>query len=270
MSRIVAFVVTGILLSLPVLGADDKDKKADPKKDDAAKKADVKKDEPAKKDGKKDEPAKKDDKKTPGPKLPVPKKAALKNLDKDPASATEKMLKAATIRGKVMAVIEAKKTLRVQVTIPYLKLNTGALQSYQSAQMSMLQAQNLQQLSQAQQKMMQAEATLYTVATTTKDVEWQAADDVKVRMANPPPQFDDKGRIKRYTAKELREMRGSDKLFPAEFSDLKQDQIVEVTLVRKKGAPRTPVKRGKDADPDLAGDNLPHMSIIVILAEPKS
>jgi hypothetical protein len=267
-SRLVAFAVMGFLLSLPVLGADDKDKKADAKKADAPK-ADVKKDDEAKKD---DDAAKKTDKKAPPMKLPAPKKAGMKNLDKDPEAAEAKIMRSGVVRGRVVAVIEDKKTLRLQLTIPYMKINTGALQNYQNAQMSLLRATNPQGVVQAQQQMAQAEAQIYQVATVNKDVEWQATDDVKVRMANPPPQFDDKGRQKKYTKKELKELKGDDKLphYPASFSDIKQEQIVEVTLVRKKDAPRTPVRKGKDADPEVLGNNLPHMSLIVIIAEPKS
>jgi hypothetical protein len=256
-SRILAFVLVGGLLSLPVLGADDKDKKADAKKDDAAKK---------------DDTPKKADKKSPTMKLPAPKKGALKNLDKDPEAAEAKMLKSGVVQGRVMAVIEDKKTIRLQLTIPYMKINPGAVQNYQNAQMSLLRATNPQGVLQAQQQMAQAEAQIYQLATVQKDVEWQANDDAKVRRVNPPPQFDDKGRIKPYTRKELKELKGDDKLpgYPAEFSDIKQDQIVDVTLVRKKDAPRTPVKKGKDADPEVLGDNFPHISMIVIRIEPKN
>ncbi len=217
MSRIVAFVVTGILLSLPVLGADDKDKKADPKTDDAAKKADLKKAD-AKKEKDKDD-AKKTDVKKPDAKKD-------KDAEKDKEKPTEKWLKVGAVVGKVKGVVEAKKSLRIELQITKDK---------------------------------------------TQDVEWTATDEVKVRMLNPPPQFDDKGRIKRYTRKELKELKGNDKLrgYPAEFSDLKTDQYVEVTLVKKKGGPRPGVKRGKDADPDVTGEYLPKMSMIIIVAEPK-
>jgi hypothetical protein len=205
-------------------------------------------------------------------KLPAPKKGAMKNLDKDPEAAEAKMMRSSVVRGKVMAVLEDKKMVRLQLTIPYMKINTGALQNYQNAQMNLLRATNPQGILNAQQQMAQAEAQIYQVATVNKDVEWQATDDVKVRRAAPPPQFDDKGRIKPYTKKELKELKGEDKLpgYPAEFSDIKQEQVIEVTLVRKKDAPRTPVKKGKDADPEVLGDNLPHMSMIVIIAEPKN
>ncbi|HEY7422878.1 MAG TPA: hypothetical protein VH682_01335 [Gemmataceae bacterium] len=249
-SRIAAFVLTGFLLSLPALSAEDKDKKADPKKDDANK-TDVKKDET--------------------PKKGAAKKSAVKAADKDKDANTEKTVKAGVVAGKVMAVIESKKSIRIQVTFQVPKLNPGALQNIQNAQIQLAQATSPQAVINAQNAMAQAQAGLYTMQSVQKDYELQATDDVKVRMHNPPAQFDDKGRIKRYTQKELKELRGNDKQpgFPAEFSDLKQDQIVQVTLIRKKGAPRTPVRKGKDVDPDLLNDFLPQMSTIIILAEPK-
>lgn len=255
-SRIVAFVLMAFLLALPALGADDdKDKKAEPKKDDAPKKTEVKKDDAPKK--------------TPVTRLTSRKKDADKDRDKEPVN-TEKMMKAGSVVGKVMAIMESKKTIRLQLTIPYGKLNAGALQSLQQGQMNLLKATTPQGVVQAQQQIARAQATLVSIETTTKEVEWTAAEDIKVRMANPPVQFDDRGQPKKYTQKELREMRGEDKLFPAEFSDLKQDQIVQVTLVRKKGLPpRRPTRKGKDVDPDLLADYLPQMAKIVILAEPR-
>jgi hypothetical protein len=252
-SRIVAFVLMAFLLALPALGADEKDKKAEPKKDDAPKKTEVKKDDAPKKTA-------------------VPKSTSqkTKDADKEPIN-TEKMMKAGSVVGKVLNAMESKKSIRLQLTIPYGKLNPGALQSLQQAQINLMRATSPQGVLQAQQQIARAQATLVEIRTTTKEVEWTAADDVKVRMANPPVQFDDRGQPKKYTQKELREMRGEDKLFPAEFSDLKQDQIVQVTLVRKKGVPpRRPVKKGKDVDPDLLADYLPQMAKIVILAEPRN
>jgi hypothetical protein len=173
-SRLVAFVFLGLLLSLPTVGAQNKDK--DPDKKDA---------------------------------------------DKEKAKPAEKWLKAGEVTGKVLNVVEAKKSLRVQVTVAKDK---------------------------------------------TVDIEWQSIDDVKVRMLNPPPKFDDKGRIKRYTRKELQELKGDDKKtpgYPAEFSDLKAGQYVQVSLVQKKGAPR----KVKGAETDPTGEYSPHMSLIVIVKD---
>jgi hypothetical protein len=61
-------------------------------------------------------------------------------------------------------------------------------------------------------------------------------DDVKVRTKYPPVAYDDKGNKKKYTAKELKELRGDSKLegYTAGFEDLKTNQYVKVSLVRKK------------------------------------
>lgn len=281
-SRIVAFALLGLLLILPVLGADEKDKKADPPKENA-KKADVKKEEPAKKDAPKEEPAKKDapkeapakkdsDKKTPMPKLP-PRKGKFRQFEDDPETAYKKMLQKSpkVDRATVVAIVEDKKSLRLRVPIRYVRVNAGQVQSYLNAQVSMMQASNAQGVLNAQSQMAQAAAQIYEIATEDREVEWTAADDLKVRMYNPPPQFDDKGRVKRYTPKELRELKGNDKLpgYPAEFSDIKSGQIVQVTLLQKKGGAR-PIKRGKDAEADVLPDDLPKMTFIMILAEPKN
>ena len=61
--------------------------------------------------------------------------------------------------------------------------------------------------------------------------------------------------------------------YNAEFSDLQQGQVVAVTLVKNKDAPRAPRPKpgkDKDADPDLLADNLPQISLIVILQEAKT
>jgi len=69
-----------------------------------------------------------------------------------------------------------------------------------------------------------------------QDVKVMTIDDVKIRTKNPPVAYDDKGNKKKYTAKELKELKGDSKLpgYTAEFNDLKQNQVVEVSLVRKK------------------------------------
>jgi hypothetical protein len=274
LSHLIAFAWMCFLLSLPALGADEKDKKADPPKQDVKKDEAAKKDEPAKKDAKKDEAAKKDtDKKSPPanmPKMPAPK-GKLKGIETDPAAAERKLMRKNSLQATIVNVVEDKKTLRLRLTIPYVKINQGQLQNYVNAQMNLAKATNAQGVYNAQQQMLQASAQIYELDKVDKEVEWGTADEVKVRNNNPPAQFDDKGRIKRYTAKELKELKGNDKLpgFPAEFSDLKAGQVVQVTLLPRKPAPRGP-KRGKDSEGEAAEDNGPKISHIVILSQPKN
>ncbi len=264
-SRTVAFALLSSLLMLSALGADEKDKKVDAPKDEG-KKTDVKKDEPAKTD-----PEKKDSsKKLPTTKLP-PRKGKLKEFETDKDAAEKKMLRQAKVTAEVVAVVEDKKSLRLKLTIPYLKINQGQLQNYYNAEMNLIRATNAQGVFNAQNQMAQAAAQIYQLDKVYKEVEWTAADEFKVRMANPPPHFDEKGRPKRYTRKELQELKGTDKQpgYPAEFSDIKAGQIVQVTLLQNKNGSH-PVKRGKDGEGEVGADNLPRMSLIMILVDPKN
>ncbi len=106
----------------------------------------------------------------------------------------------------------------------------------------------------------------------SKDVDVKAllTDDVKIRVLNPPPKFDDKGRLKKYTAKELIELKGEDKRtlgYPGDTEGLQPNAMVKVELVRTK-EDYAKLKRNKKDDPanELASTNL----IIVISPPPPS
>lgn len=269
-SRLLALVVVGSLLGLPLLGAQDKDKKNDAKKDDA-KKTDVKKeDTPKKSDAKKvDAPKKSDAKKTAPAKKPVmPRYTPKKISDKDSA---EKQVKAGVVVGQIVSLVADKKTIRLKVVWKIPQITADALNAIANAQNQVAQANSPQALVQATQNLAKAKAEAVTYADVPKEYELSAADNMRVRNANPPPNFDSKGRPKRYTNKELRELRGTEKLpgFPADFGDLKAEQTVKVTLMKKKGSTRARAKKNKDAVPDLLESNLPKMSLIVILSDPK-
>jgi hypothetical protein len=201
---------------------------------------------------------------------------------------TEKMYRAGQLAGKILTLNESKKSIRLQITLQYPKLNTGSLNSLVQAQLNMQRAalnnnpqSRAQAIYNAQMQMVRAQANLYSVQTMTKDVELQTTDEVKVRRASPPEDFDDKGKPRRRTAKELKELRGPDPKLPgynAEFSDLHEGQYVTVSLMKKKGAPAKLPPRGrikdpkeaKDVDADLLLQNLPQISMIVIVADPKN
>jgi hypothetical protein len=191
---------------------------------------------------------------------------ARKDLDKN--ANTEKTIKAGQLTGKIVGIYESKKSLRLQVQVP--ALNPGAVTAYAQAELQYRQAAiqgNRQGMISALQNMARQEANLYTFQP--KEVELQTTEDLKVRLLHPPAQFDDKGRIKKYTPKELKELKGTDPKLPGysgDFSDLQTEQIIQVTLVRKKGEPPVkPVgKKGKDADMELLKDELPPISLIVV------
>jgi hypothetical protein len=210
----------------------------------------------------------------PGLAAPKPAKpAAGADLDKNTNSV--KMVKAGRVVGKVIGVNETKKSVRVQITYTILKLNTGALNSMIQAKQQMAQATDQNGLIQAQQNYLKAQATLYQPEQKTQDIEVTTTEDVKIRVREPKAQFDDKGNEKKLTRKEKLALKGDPKLpgYPGEFADLRENQYIEIQLVRKKGVTPRPAPRrkpNKDADVDLLDENLPQASRIVVIIDPET
>lgn len=104
---------------------------------------------------------------------------------------------------------------------------------------------------------------------TAKTVEVQAAEMCKVRAMVPPLEFDDTGNEKKYTKKELDDMRDKTGLpgFPADFDAIKSGQTVEIYMAKavpKKAVP--PKKKGPDDDdPPEMKMARPEFVLIVIL-----
>ena len=125
----------------------------------------------------------------------------------------------------------------------------------------MQQLQNAMNQFQIQQA--QAQANMFQVVNATQKVDFQVAENVKVRVKDLPEQFDDKGNIKKYTKDELAELKGKDKNLPGYESSidaLKPGQMVQVKLVvHKKPRPATSsssssASKDKDADKEIATD----------------
>jgi hypothetical protein len=101
--------------------------------------------------------------------------------------------------------------------------------------------------------------------------ELPAADDLKVRVLYPPPATDEKGNPKRYTAKELKALKGpgNEWGYTADFDSLKPGQTVRFYLKwpkpAGKQAPRQP-NATKGAEPTDAAK--PVIATIHILAQP--
>ena len=101
-------------------------------------------------------------------------------------------------------------------------------------------------------------------------VEIVAVEEVKVRRHSPEDVYDEKGKKRRMTARELKEAKGDDPKAPgyqADFASLKEDQIVTVTLLKPKDPPKLKPGAKKDGDAAPLLENLPHASMIMIIAE---
>jgi hypothetical protein len=140
-------------------------------------------------------------------------------------------------------------------------------------QASQYQAQATQyQVQAAQQNAIAArlEANTYRSETHYQEVEIVAVDEVKVRRQSPEDVYDEKGKKRRLTAKELKEAKGDDPKAPgyqADFTSLKEDQVVTATLRKPKDPPKLKPGGKKDADAGPLLENLPHASMIMIVIE---
>jgi hypothetical protein len=94
-------------------------------------------------------------------------------------------------------------------------------------------------------------------------LEYPRADEMIVRRRHPPVMFDAKGKPRKPTAKELKELKGEGNLpgYMAEASDLKANQTVTLYLQKP---------TVKKDDPDSLTDNKPSVRMIIIEAEAQS
>jgi hypothetical protein len=128
-----------------------------------------------------------------------------------------------------------------------------------SSDITRITNQITQQSNQMQQQVLQAQlspnSNPFKMVTSTQDVEFHAQDSFKVRIPEPPQAFDDKGNIKKYTADELKDLKGKDKTLPGYEGtpdSLLIGQRVKVTLI-KAPTTKTPAKPDTDkktTDPD--------------------
>jgi hypothetical protein len=120
----------------------------------------------------------------------------------------------------------------------------------QQMQMQMMGAEMraMMQQMQQQQKLLQQ---MYKVVTKEKDFDVALAEEVKVRLPQPPLEFDDKGNPKKHTADELKKMRGPGNFwgFPADTEALQPGQMVQVFMYRKAPQKTTAAAPTRSANP---------------------
>lgn len=207
-----------------------------------------------------------------------------KTETKESRAAREKLLGSSKpFLAKLLQVEGSQKYLTVDITVQTPLPNLDAQRNLLNLQQQLLDAQRESTpLSRARRirdlsiEMEKNKRNLVTMREEHQRLELQAADDMKVRTMILPLEYDDKGKPKKLTQKELKELKGPDAKLPgyaATFDDLKAEQIVEVYLARPKTtAPpvRSRVKDSKDKDVDPAApeSDKPVVIMIVIHKEP--
>jgi hypothetical protein len=204
------------------------------------------------------------------------------DVDKDQAKAVsdskKKLVAAGKVAGKLTQVEGSQKYLTVQVTTKLAAPNASAQQQMLNLQRQIAEAQldrnpanRARRLADLQVQMARQQANMVQYKDHHYNVELQAADNMKVRTLSLPVEYDDKGKPRKYTAKELSDLKGSDpKLlgYTAEFDNLRVGQEVEVTVLRPKTT-TTAKPKPKDKDRDLvAEEDRLQATLIVILRDP--
>jgi hypothetical protein len=249
-----------LALALPVFAADEDKDARDKKKDPAAKKD-------AKDKKKKDDPA-------------------------EPKTKPEKVSYGAQFLAKLTKIEgTSQQEFTVQLTIRYLEPNLQAQANLLQKQQRLLLRQRQimltrnpivrqQLLLQLIQDAQQGQQNLYNIKEIKKDIDLRAAEDMKVRTMKPPLEYDDKGNVKKYTAQELKELRGKGNLpgYTADFDSLREGQIVKVYLAKPKAKPKKKVdkkdKKGKKDKKDMDDEDeeleqpKPEAVMVVVIKEP--
>lgn len=190
--------------------------------------------------------------------------------DKDKNAADKKkddMVSAGEVLGRVAHVESAAKGFRIEVPVqvpnPAAMLQMANLQR-QLAMSGPQQRMNLaMQIAQQQRNMFRTEV---------RPLDLEPIEGMIVRMKNPPLVFDEKGKPKKYTQKELKELKGDDPKLPgyqADFDSIRMGQIVQVVLTKKK--PEKPVGKAKPVkkeDAEFLNEERPLVKMVLIVAEP--
>jgi hypothetical protein len=180
--------------------------------------------------------------------------------------------------GKLVSVGGTDKTLGLRIDYQMLQPNPNAGKSNNNSVQHLLQKQQqvlrtrnpfqravrMQQLEvQLLKEQTQAVNNAFKVVRDHKEFDLATTPEVAVRYLEPPVLYDDKGNLKKYTAAELKEMKGKNPDLPgytAEFDKLQAGQTVRVTLAKPKA--------NKEKDKEAAADDTkPQVSMVVVIAE---
>jgi hypothetical protein len=190
-------------------------------------------------------------------------------LKPEAKAAKDKMISAGEIAGKIIDLNLDERQLTVQVHLRYLVPNPDGVATHQQLQQEYVDALQLpdpaerfQRLREIQIALLQNQPNLVMVKEEQHDVPVQFGEELKVRLTQPPQAFDDKGNPRKYTAEELKALKGDENLvgYRGALQDLRTNQLVRVYLVRKIPAKPDPAAR-------LTGPPPVQAALVVILAE---
>src|SRR5262249_41801926 len=131
---------------------------------------------------------------------------------------------------------DAGKGFTVQVTVTYYVLNDGEYRAMIQSELDAARARDVASRLNSMRAYADHQSRLYTQKNETVNIDFVPASEMKVRTMHPVA-YDDKGKPKKLSSKELAELKGPDRRLPgytAEVSDVRQDMTVTVYIEKKK------------------------------------
>jgi hypothetical protein len=186
-----------------------------------------------------------------------------KNAPKTEKEALNKMHVGGEITGKLIQWGNSEKGFTVQVPITYYTLNEGEARAAAQAQINLAKAKTVQDAINAKNDMLYHQARIYSPQKKDVNIDFTPAAEMKVRTLHPMV-YDDKGKPKKLSRKELDELKGPDKKLPgytADIGDVKQEMVVTVYIEKKKAT------KAKDKDEKALTDLKPEALMVVIVAD---
>jgi hypothetical protein len=162
-----------------------------------------------------------------------------------------------------------------------LQQQNQLLQAQRAVAMARSPQQRMQAMQRLQQAVLRQQQSMarsggapagYRVNLTKQEIEFQASEKVKVRTMLLPEQFDEKGNLKKYSKKELAELKGSDAALPGYLSGLDKLEPGQKVRVVLGPAPRPAAAADKDkeADENPAAEKRTQVKMLVIVGESSS
>jgi hypothetical protein len=181
--------------------------------------------------------------------LAAPALAADAKTD-DTKATKDKVTPTAKFLAKLLKANSSDKTLTVQLTQSVVvadRYQAGRILYWQARLLDAQRDRNpknrLKRTAEAENWIVYHQARLYRRLDQHQNLDLQAVDDVQVRVLQLPPVHDEKGKPKKPTADELKELKGPDPKAPgyiANFGNLKPGQIVEITIGKGKVGGKSP------------------------------
>jgi hypothetical protein len=204
------------------------------------------------------------------PKSETPAKSdTAKTSKKDKPAGKEKKPVVEKITGKLLHADSGQRQFVMQVKFAAPRINPVVAQKLEDLKLQLttaLQKRDAPTILRTRAEIANNQSNLYM---REGPIEFVADDNMKIRTLHLPLEYDEKGKPRRLTQKEINERKGSDprlRGYEADFDNLKAGQTVEVQYEKPVGQP---TKSRPGTDSDAAKQKEQHKALMVVIISDK-